>query len=177
MPSLEATVVCGLDPDGAREGRRLANLFPSSARYVKPASFASTLHSKAPLFAVLVSHDATGSGAYYELLDAVKPMIGSLPIFVLAMCSSGVTQVFAGYTLAERVAAALRMQVRATSRFLTFDEVGQGTAFAQSGIGQFILPSNDSSKGTGNLWGTVSPPSQNSLDAFCLSFGDMTLGK
>jgi hypothetical protein len=91
------------------------------------------------------------------------------------MCSSGVKEVFAGYTLAQRVAASLRVEVRATSRFLTFEEVGQGLAFAQSGIGDFILPSNDVTKGTGGLWGTVTPSVTNSEDAFCLSFGDLKI--
>jgi hypothetical protein len=176
MPSLEATVIVGLDADGIREGRRLANRFPNSARYVKANSLASTLKSKkAPLFVVLVSHDINGSAQYYNMLDALKPLIGSLPIFVLAMCSSGVTDVFAGYTLAQRVAAGLRVEVRATSRFLTFEEVGQGLAFAQSGIGDFILPSNDAAKGTVGLWGTVTPPATDSLDAFCLAFGDLKM--
>ncbi|PZN87131.1 MAG: hypothetical protein DM484_00485 [Candidatus Methylumidiphilus alinenensis] len=175
MPSIEATVIVGLDADGEREGRRLANRFPNSARYVKPNSLASTLESKSPLFVVLVSHDTTGSSIYYDMLEALKPLKGSLPIFVLAMCSSGVNPVFAGYTLAQRVAAGLRVEVRATSRLLTFEEVGQGLAFAQSGIANFILPSNDDTKGTANLWGTVTPPSDNSLDAFCLQLGDMKI--
>lgn len=175
MPSLEATVIVGLDADGKREGRRLANCFPNSARYVEPKSLISILKSKTPLFVVLVSHDTTGGSQYYAMLEALSPLKGSLPIFVLAMCSSGVTPIFAGYTLAQRVAAGLRVEVRATSRFLTFDEVGKGIAFAKSGLADFILPSNDALKGTDGLWGKVTPPSHDSLDAFCLAFGDVKI--
>lgn len=175
MPSMEATLITGLDPDGVREGKALSKLFPNSSRYVASTSLVSELTRRTPLFMILVSHDVTGSQAYYDLTAALKHLRGQLPIVVLAMCHSGTASVFASYTLAQRVATNLRTEVRATTRLLSFVEVGQGVAFAKSGVADFILPNNDAAKGTTGLWVTVAASAPESSDGFNLSFADLKL--
>jgi hypothetical protein len=175
MPALEATFITGLDPDGVREGKALASRFPNSARYVEPKSVVSELGRRTPLFMVFVSHDLTGQQLYYELVKALGHLKGQLPIMTLAMCNSGTQPAFADYTLAQRVATSLRAEVRATTRVLSFVEVGQGVAFAKSGVADFVLPSNDPTKGTAGLWITVTAAAAGSEDEFNLNFADLTL--
>ena len=172
MTASEATVITGIDDDGKREGKRLAQRFPNAARYVLPSQFASTITSKGPLFAVMVSHIENGWSAQQAIVEGLKPLSGQLPILVLAMCSSaGTESPVTGESLASHLATLLRTEVRATTRFLTFDEVGCGYAFAQSGLASFILPNNYKD----GLWKTVSPAVQNSVSELTITLDGLKI--
>lgn len=154
MPSQTVHTVITWIPgstDGIREAKRLHTRFKDNSQLCDPSKLTQETLSR-HMYLIVVGHRS-------ELSESGKSQLAQLfsgingPVLVLALCESAQAR-YQGplrdnelSSPAQQLANRLKVEVKGTSRPLTFDEVGQGHAFALA-LGEVLIPNNV----TSSLW-------------------------
>ncbi|WP_295973024.1 hypothetical protein [uncultured Xanthomonas sp.] len=145
--------------DGEREAKRLNARFSAYSNVIDGRKLTSSaLDGYMSLIVVGHRSELLKSGVLGSLTTLVRG--SQCPWVVLANCASGTAtqQGTLGdnelWEPAQKLANDLKIRVSGTTRALTFDEVGQGTAFALA-RGEVLIRSNP--PGTSGLWKDFHP--------------------